>query len=91
MSIRIRDVESRKMTVGTFKVINWCVYCVAYSLDGKRVTSGPDDYAIRIFEAETGEVEVGPTPGHDNWILSVKFSTVGKLIASGSTYMTIRS
>ena len=57
----------------------------------ERVTSGLDDYAIRIFEAETGEAEVGPTPGHDNWILSVKFSTVGKLIASGSTYMTIRS
>ena len=79
------------MTVGTFKVINWCVYCVAYLLDGKHVTSGLDDYAIRIFEAEMGEAEVGLTPGHDNWILSVKFSTVGKLIASGSMYMTIRS
>jgi WD40 repeat protein len=68
---------------------NW-VNSVAFSQDEKRIVSGSSDNTIRVWDAETGEVVVGPLEGHTAWVNSVAFSQDGKRIVSGSSDNTIR-
>jgi len=66
------------------------VNSIAFSQDGKRIVSGSYDQTIRVWDAETGEVVVGPLEGHTNSVKSVAFSQDGKRIVSGSRDHTIR-
>ncbi|KAF8324818.1 hypothetical protein F5887DRAFT_1289993 [Amanita rubescens] len=65
------------------------VASVAFSHDSKRIVSGSWDQTIRVWDAETGEVVVGPFKGHDHYITSVAFSHDSKRIISGSLDRTI--
>jgi WD40 repeat protein len=58
--------------------------------DGKHIVSGSLDRTIRIWDAETGQVVVGPLEGHNDLVMSVAFSPDGKRIVSGSYDQTIR-
>ena len=66
------------------------VSSVAFSQDGKHIISASSDQKIRVWDAETGEVVVGPLKGHTNWVYSIAFSQDGKHIVSGSRDETIR-
>ena len=63
---------------------------VAYSPDGRHITSGSDDRTIRIWDAETGTPVGNPLKEHTNWVLSVAYSPDGRYIISGSSDFTIR-
>ncbi|KAF7966723.1 hypothetical protein HWV62_37265, partial [Athelia sp. TMB] len=66
------------------------VISVSYSPDGKHIVSGSWDRSICIWDAETGELVVGPLTGHSIPVTSVKYSLDGRYIASGSWDRTIR-
>src|SRR5439155_1094117 len=54
---------------------------VAYSPDGKRLTSASDDNTVKVWDAQTGQ-ELLALQGDGN---SVAFSPDGKRLASGNT------
>ena len=55
-------------------------YSVAFSPDGKRIVSGSEDQTVRVWDAETGEVVLGPLQSHSSPVYSVAFSPDGKRI-----------
>jgi WD40 repeat protein len=61
------------------------VNSVAFSIDGKKLASGSDDATVRVWDAETGELQK-IFNGHNGPVLSVVFSpdAGGKWLASGS-------
>ena len=65
------------------------VNSVAFSPDGNTITSGSEDNAIRLWNADTGKHEQ-TLIGHTHWVSSVAFSPDGNTIVSGSEDNTIR-
>ncbi|KAF5330209.1 hypothetical protein D9611_010552 [Ephemerocybe angulata] len=66
------------------------ILSVAFSPDSKYFASGGWDGDIRVFNAQTGQVVVGPFKGHTNNLNSVAFSPDGRKIASGLEDKTVR-
>src|ERR1700743_371315 len=66
------------------------VSSVGFSPDGKRIVSGSEDKTVRVWDAETGEVVLGPLQEHSGSVWSVAFSPDGKRIFSGSEDETVR-
>ena len=64
------------------------VCSVAFSPDGNRIVSASHDGTIRVWDAETGEVVVGPLV--EGFVISVAFSPHGNRIVSVSDDRTIR-
>ncbi len=77
-------------SISVFWGHNLAVNSVAFSQDSKRIVSGLYDETIRVWNAETGEVVVGPLEGHTVEVNSVAFSQDSKRIVSGSYDRTIR-
>jgi len=65
------------------------VLSVAFSFDGKHITSGSVDKTVRVWDAETGKVIAGPFE-HGDCVASVAFSPDGKEIGSGSYDKIVR-
>jgi WD40 repeat protein len=65
------------------------VACVSYSPTGSRIVTGPTDKTIRIWDAESGAVVVGPLT-HNGEVTSVAYSPGGRHIISGCWDQTIR-
>ncbi len=55
------------------------VLSIALSLDGQRIASGSSNETIHVWNATTGEIEVGPFTGHTNGVWSVAFLPDGQL------------
>ncbi|KAF7966502.1 hypothetical protein HWV62_38124, partial [Athelia sp. TMB] len=65
------------------------VTSLTFSSDGERIASVSDDETIRVWDARTGELIVGPILGQPGSLTSVAFSPNGERIVSGSDYKTI--
>ncbi|KAG8718386.1 hypothetical protein FRC09_012736 [Ceratobasidium sp. 395] len=99
---RMRPVFSKLLTVlqGAEKEWTPCltsiwvgspVYSVAVSPNGYRIASGSDDGTVRVWDAGTGDIVLGPLQGGDSCRMNcVAFSADGRWIASGSNDSTIR-
>ncbi len=59
------------------------VMCVAFSGDGKTLTSGGGDGKLRLWEATTGQPRSDPIQAHAGAVMSVAFSGDGKTLATG--------
>ncbi|RYP16410.1 hypothetical protein DL766_009126 [Monosporascus sp. MC13-8B] len=65
------------------------VNSVAFSHDSKLVASASGDKTVRIWSADTGELQQ-TLEGHSDWVMSVTFSHDSKLVASASGDKTVR-
>jgi WD40 repeat protein len=66
------------------------VMSVALSPDGTRIVAGCTDHTVKVVDARSGEIAVGPLKGHTGRVNSVAFSPNGTLIVSCSQDRTIR-
>ena len=64
------------------------VNCVHFSLDGKKLSSSPDDNLIKIWDVATGKC-LTTYKGHTQQILCMTFDVTGKMFASGSADKSI--
>ena len=83
---QILELESKKKLIGD---INGDINSVAFSPDGKYVTSGCSDNTVCIWNVASGE-EKKRLEGHSNHVTSVAFSPDGKYVVSGSLDKTVR-
>jgi len=65
------------------------VYGIAFSRDQRLVICGSDDRALKIWDAETGELQA-ECVGHTDIVRCVAFSPDGKLAASGGHDRTVK-
>ncbi|KAJ7439030.1 WD40 repeat-like protein [Mycena galericulata] len=65
------------------------VTSLAFSPDGQHIASGSADSIIRMWDAATGVMVVGPFSGHTDSAKSIAFSPGGQYLASGSDDNTI--
>jgi WD40 repeat protein len=79
------------------------VLALAYSPDGQTLASaggyspGPrvlpnvgDEFAVRLWDGDTGAAVGRPLRGHGQWVLALAFSPDGKTLASGGRDRTAR-
>ena len=77
------------------KVIEWQahtehrVYAVDVSPDGTRIATGADDQTACVWSLPTGERLLDPFK-HDQWVVAVKFSPNGRLIATATWRHDVR-
>ena len=64
-------------------------HSVAYSSDGERVALGAADGTVRMFDAETGRLDL-ILRGHDRAVVSVSFSPDGTKLSSADEGGTVR-
>ena len=65
------------------------VFAATFSADGKKIVSASGDHTVRVWDAQTGDLILGPLR-LDADACCVAFSPDGKQIASGSTDNTIQ-
>ena len=65
------------------------VLCATFSPDGKYIASGSRNARIMVWDAQTGNLALGPLERHTNSVYCVAFSPNGRHIASGSSDYTI--
>ena len=73
----------RLYTIHTFAGHTGGIRSIAVSNDGKFLASGGEDYTIRIWETQTGNL-VRTLEGHQDWVNDLAFSPDGKYLVSGS-------
>jgi eukaryotic-like serine/threonine-protein kinase len=65
------------------------VVCLAFSPDGKRIATGSEDLAIRLWDASTGQ-QVLTLRGHTAAVTSLAFSPDSHRLVSGGIDWTAR-
>lgn len=66
------------------------VYSVEFSPDGSHIATVSDDYTVRIWDAERGELVSGPFNGLVGWINSISFSPDGtRIVVGGESGITV--
>jgi WD40 repeat protein/serine/threonine protein kinase len=93
LTVRVWDSESppRPRTLQSASVLKYggSVECLAFSADGRRLVSGHDDNALRVWELPSGRL-LQLIKGHDHSIKCVAISPDGRTIASGGVEHTVR-
>ena len=87
LGFRIWNVETGSMVIESESQTN-NLQSITFSHDGKLIATGSD--GIRLWDATTAKLLVGPFKGHTLSVHSVAFSSDDALIVSGSWDRTIR-
>jgi WD40 repeat protein len=85
-SVKVWDLEKRKILYTLPTSFSGAVNCVAFSTDGKYLATGHYDGAINLWNAETGEKI--RAMGAAGVVESLAFSPNGQLLAAGLSYNT---
>ena len=60
------------------------VNCVGFDPTGKKLVSGSDDCAVRIWDVTTGEPIGSPLAGHTDWVTQVEFIDADTVVSSST-------
>jgi WD40 repeat protein len=66
------------------------ILSVAYSPDGRWLTSGSGDRTLRVWDTQNLEAAPRVLSGHESSVWSVAYSPDGRCLASGSGDRTVR-
>ena len=66
------------------------VYSPVFSPDGKLIAAGNSDGKVRIWDAESGQLQGDPLEGHEGGVPAIAIRPDGKLLASAGLDGTIR-
>ncbi|QRW22047.1 Vegetative incompatibility protein HET-E-1 [Rhizoctonia solani] len=86
---RLKDPDRLAAPITHVGHVN-AVYAVAFSPDGKSVSSGSMDRTVRIWDTSSPAPKGEPYTGHTRGVSSVSYSPAGDLIVSGSHDQSIR-
>jgi WD40 repeat protein len=79
LAIRVLDMATGNDITPTHEVED-CVYCLAYSSDGRHLAAGGNERSIRIWDLQSGGW--GRREGHEGYVFSVAVSPDLKTVAS---------
>ena len=89
-SLRITTYDAQTYNKGAgFSIDTGAVNSVVFSPDGKTLVSASADHRVRLWEADTGQLET-TLEGHTGRVYSVAFAPDGKTLASSSAEGTVR-
>jgi len=88
-SVRLWDINARQYRKTIYGAHHGTVREVAFSPDGKFLASGGNDKAVRIWDADTGEL-VETLEGHNDKVASVYFSPDNEMLASAGEDQKIK-
>jgi WD40 repeat protein len=88
-SLRVWNLPTGKQIGSDWRDGESKVYAIALSLDGKKVVSGSDDAAVRLWDVDTGKV-IAEWTGHNGQVLSICWNRDGRRIVSGDEEGTVR-
>jgi WD40 repeat protein len=88
-SLRVWNLKSGKQMGEDWRDGKSQVWSIALSPDGKKVVSGSDDGAVRLWDIDTCKV-IAKWTGHTNIVVSVCWSRDGLRVLSGSNDGTVR-
>ena len=99
-SVEIRDLGSGRV-IHALEGHSGRTKCLAFSPDGRYLSTGGLDYKVKVWEVESGELkwEAGgrrdswtavDREGHRGYVMAVAFSPDGRYLASGGEYRTVR-
>ncbi|MFC9476480.1 TIR domain-containing protein [Nocardia sp. NPDC056952] len=86
---QIRDMASMRPIGSELRHDDGSVQMVSIDNAGRRVATGATDYAVRLWDADTGQPVGEPMVGN-GWVKSTSFSPDGRLLAVGYEDKTIR-
>jgi len=86
--VQVWDIEERQLTL-SYPVCYDTVYGASWSNDGKLISFGGPDNAIRVIEADTGK-QVLFNGAHNDWVLDTTFSSKSDHVISVSRDMSMR-
>jgi WD40 repeat protein len=88
-SLRVWDLQSEQKMGIDWRDGESAVYAIRLSPDGKKIVSGCEDGAVRLWDVDTGKV-IAKWTGHTSRVRSVCWSQDGGTVVSGSDDGTAR-
>jgi WD40 repeat protein len=88
-SLRVWNLQTGQQIGDDWRDGESDVNTIALSLDGKKVVSGSDDAAVRLWDVDMGKV-IAKWTGHNSRVWNIRWNRDGRRVVSGGDGGTVR-